>query len=121
MCRNGISLALAALAAACSDGTAGAAGPPSANRETIVAENAGDANEAGNGQGVANLPSSYGRSFATLDEYLEHLRLYAGPVDRPWYRKIGPDSYELVTTVTPRGERRTYTRAELMREFGFSR
>ena len=40
-----------------------------------------------NGDGVRNLPSSFGKSFATLDDYLEHLRIYAGPIDRPWYRE----------------------------------
>ena len=48
-----------------------------------------------------NLPFAHGRSFATLDEYLAHLRDRAGPVGQPWYRKVGADSYELVTTRAP--------------------
>ena len=78
-------------------------------------------NRAGEGQPVANLPSSFGRSFATLDEYLEHLRRYAGPVDRPWYREVRPGVYERVTTIVPRREPQTFTREQLMREFGFTR
>jgi hypothetical protein len=71
--------------------------------------------------GVANLPSSFGKSFATLDEYLEHLRQYAGPIDKPWYREIRLGVYELVTTMRPAPAPRTFTRAELMRQYGFSR
>jgi hypothetical protein len=71
--------------------------------------------------GVRGLPSSFGRSFATLDEYLEHLRNYAGPVDRPWYREVRPGVYELVTSMRPAPAPRTFTREELMRQFGFSR
>lgn len=71
--------------------------------------------------GLRNLPSSHGRSFASLDEYLEHLRRYAGPVDQPWYREIRPGGYELVTTMTPRPEPRIYTREQLLWEFGFTR
>jgi len=77
--------------------------------------------ESGETGGVRNLPSSFGNSFASLDEYLEHLRRYAGPVDQPWYRQIGPGEYELVTTMTPRPPRQVCTREQLMREFGFSR
>jgi hypothetical protein len=69
--------------------------------------------------GVSGLPSSFGRSFATLDEYLEHLRNYAGPVDLPWYREVRPGVYEEVTTITPAAAPKTYTREELMRKYGF--
>lgn len=75
----------------------------------------------GNGRPIANLPFAHGRSFTTLDAYLAHLRQYAGPVGQPWYRAIRPGVYELVTTIRPRGEPETYTRAALMERFGFSR
>lgn len=76
---------------------------------------------ANGGDGVPNLPSSFGRSFATLDEYLEHLRRYAGTIDQPWYREIRPGVYEYVTSMRPPRPPETYTREELMRKFGFSR
>jgi len=67
------------------------------------------------------LPNSFGRTFATLDEYLAHLRRYAGPIDLPYYREIRPGVYEQVTTIVPAPPRRTYTRAQLMAMFGFTR
>lgn len=71
--------------------------------------------------GVRGLPSSFGRAFATLDDYLEHLRLAAGPIDLPWYKEIRPGVYEYVTSIQPSATARTFTREELMREFGFTR
>lgn len=111
-------MALAGLAAGCADSPAGAgaAGAAQSRKETGAMEqgtNGGDA--------VRGLPSSFGRSFATLDEYLEHLRNYAGPVDQPWYRKVGSDSYELVTSQRPARAPQVFTREELMRKYGFTR
>src|SRR5215212_483194 len=83
-------LALAGLAAACSDRPAGADGAR-AKQETAKMEQ-----RTNGGDGVRDLPDSFGRSFATLDEYLEHLRNYAGPVDLPWYREVRPGVYEYV-------------------------
>lgn len=71
--------------------------------------------------GVRNLPSSFGKSFAALDDYLQHLRQYAGPIDLPWYREIRPGVYELVTTMRPAPVPRTFSREQLMRDYGFSR
>lgn len=74
------------------------------------------------GKARAGLPYAFGRSFRTLDEYLEHLRRRAGPMDLPWWRPIGPDRFERVTSRRmPSGRREQATRAELMRRFGFSR
>ena len=109
-------LVLAGLAAACSDRPAGAADGARGNRETARMEQGTNGTD-----GVRDLPSSFGRSFATLDDYLEHLRRYAGPVDQPWYREIRPGVYELVTTISPAPAPKLYTREELMREFGFTR
>ena len=81
-----------------------------------MTQNANDAE-----QPVRQLPFAHGRTFATLDEYLAHLRDRAGPVGQPWYRKVGTDTYELVTTRAPRGEPQIFTREQLMRRFGFSR
>lgn len=107
-------LALAGLAAGCAERPAGAADGPGKEAPRMEQGTNG-------AEGVRGLPSSFGRSFATLDEYLEHLRRYAGPVDQPWYRKTGPDSYEMVTTMQPAPPPQTYTRQELMRKFGFTR
>jgi len=60
--------------------------------------------------------------FATLDEYLEFLRARAG-IGMHWYREVAPGLYQLETT-NRHGEpprQRRFTRAELMRRFGFSR
>lgn len=109
-------LALAGLAAACSDRPAGAADGAQGNQETTRMGQGTNGTD-----GVRGLPSSFGRSFATLDAYLEHLRNYAGPIDQPWYREVRPGVYEYVTTMRPARASKTYTREELMRKFGFTR
>jgi hypothetical protein len=109
-------LALAGLAAACSDRPAGAADGAQGKKETARMEQGTNG-----GDGVRDLPSSFGRSFATLDEYLAHLRNNAGPIDLPWYREIRPGVYEYVTTMRPAPPSKTYTREELMRQYGFTR
>ena len=71
------------------------------------------------GEGVADLPYSWGKRFSSLEEYLEHLRCHAGPIDLPWWREVRPGLYERV--VRMRGaERETATREELMKRFGFT-
>lgn len=109
-------LVLAGLAAACTERTAGAAPPPAAKKESTMTEQA-----AGGQRPARQLPDSFGRTFASLDEYLAHLRRYAGPIDKPWYREIRPGVYERVTTLVPRRETQIYTRAQLMERFGFTR
>ena len=109
-------LALAALAAGCADRPADAADTARSSREKV-----GMAHGTNGGDGVRDLPSSFGKSFATLDDYLEHLRNYAGPVGQAWYRKAGPDSFELVTTVQPAPAPQIFTRDQLMRKYGFNR
>jgi len=112
-------LALAALATGCADRPAGAAEDGAPGTKENVAMEQGP--RSGDRDGVRDLPSSFGRSFATLDEYLEHLQRYAGPVDQPWYRQIRPGLYEYVTTIRPAPEPQTFTREELMRKYGFAR
>ena len=113
-------LALAGLAAGCADRPAGAADGAQGNREAARMEQGTNATD-----GVRGLPSSFGRSFATLDEYLEHLRNYAGPIDQPWYRQVRPGVYEYVTSLRSEegsgSPAKTYTREQLMRQFGFTR
>lgn len=65
------------------------------------------------------LPFGQGLSFATLDDYLAHLRR-RGAYDVPWYREVSPGVYELVAGRT-RGRPQRHTREELMRRFGFAR
>lgn len=65
--------------------------------------------------------------FATLDEYLDWLRLTQAPVDGPWYEEVRPGVYQLKTgnlrVLAPEGEAtpatQTFTREELERKFGF--
>lgn len=65
--------------------------------------------------------------FRSLDEYLAFLERTQGPVDGPWYREIRPGVYELVTGnlrvlgADPNAQKRTFTRQELMQQFGFTR
>ena len=78
-----------------------------------------DKRGASSGDGIGNLPFSHGKRFATLDEYLAHLKCYAAPIDQPWWREVRPGVYEHVKRM-PGAPRETATRAELMKRFGFS-
>lgn len=69
---------------------------------------------------VPNLPHARGKSFGSLDEYIEHLEKQ-GAIDLPYWRKLDPDSYIWVTSRVPAGPSERATRAELMRRYGFSR
>jgi len=66
------------------------------------------------------LPYGQGLSFATLDDYLAHLRR-RGAYDVPWYREVSPGVYELVSRRGPRAAPVRFTREELLRRFGFIR
>lgn len=70
--------------------------------------------------GRSGLPYAFGHSFASLDEYLVHLKRYASPIDLPWWREIGPDRFEHVRRMTG-VKNEVASRAELMRRFGFTR
>lgn len=71
---------------------------------------------------IAGLPGANGRSFATLDAYLAHLRAYGATIDRPWYREVRPNIYRLergnLRTLAPPP---TFTREQLERKFSFRR
>lgn len=112
----GTMLAVTGLTAGCAEGPAGEAEAAQARKERVRMEE-----PANGGKGVSGLPSSFGRSFATLDDYLAHLRDHAGPIDLPWYREVRPGVYEYVTGMRPAPPPKTYTREELMKAFGFSR
>lgn len=72
------------------------------------------------GQGIADLPFSYGKSFDTLDSYLAHLECHAAPIDQPWWREIRPGVFQEMTTATD-AKPRTATRSDLMKRYGFHR
>ena len=64
--------------------------------------------------------------FRNLDEYLAYLRKHQAPVDGPWYKEIRPGVFELQTgNLRILGEdgreKKTFTREELERKFGFTR
>ena len=97
---------------------------PARTNESAVAkmDEASKMDEAGRGEGVADLPYARGRRFRTLDDYLAHLR-QNGAIDLPWWREVAPGVYELQTSMrTLDGQRpERATREELMRRFGFTR
>lgn len=68
---------------------------------------------------VSGLPLAEGRSFRTLDEYLA-FRATLGAFDAPVYTEVRPGVYELWGGRRPPGATPpTFTRAELLAEFGF--
>jgi hypothetical protein len=71
----------------------------------------------------AQLPIN--QRFHSLDDYLAFLEKTQAPIDKPWYRQIRPGVYELQTgDFRPLGAeapKRTFTREELEKKFGFSR
>ena len=72
--------------------------------------------------GRAGLPYAFGKRFHTLSQYLMHLQNHAAPIDLPWWRRVGPDRFERVTTARmPKAGREVATRAELMQRYGFTR
>ena len=108
-------LAAALLASSCSDDAVSSAGAAAPSVETKM-----DTTPAA-GAPVAGLPFAGEQTFAPLDEYLAFLKK-AGEYDTPWYRELKPGLgiYERVTRM-PRGQRsQTFTRAELMKKYGFS-
>ena len=87
-----------------------------ASDEAAVAEPAANSDD---GDCVSQLPFSRGKTFCSLDEYLDHLEAL-GAVDLPWWREISPGVYEHVKRM-PEAEREIATRQELMERFGFKR
>lgn len=77
------------------------------------------------GTTVTNEQVPINQRFRNLDEYLAYLEQYEAPIDRAWYKEISPGIYELQTgnlrTLDGSDSKRTFTREELEREFGFSK
>jgi hypothetical protein len=90
------------------------------NPNDRAADKPGVARSDSEGLEVSNLPFARGRTFGSLDDYLEHLERQ-GAIDLPYWREIRPGLYEHVTTRQPRGEPERATRSELMERFGFTR
>lgn len=109
-----IAKALAWAAVAVSTACSGERAP--ASRATAAQEAAGMERT----PDASDLPYAQGRSFATLDDYLA-FRRERGAIDLPWYREARPGVYELVTRRGPGAPPKTFTRAELMRRYGFTR
>lgn len=77
------------------------------------------------GTNVTNHQVPINQRFRNLDEYLAHLERTQGPIDKPWYKEVRPGIYELQTgnlrLLGPGNEKRSFTRQELERKFGFSK
>jgi hypothetical protein len=101
-------------AAGCADQPAGAADGAKGRKERPIMEQG-----ANGADGVSGLP--FGKSFATLDDFLEHPVRDAGPIDQPWYRELRPGAQELVTARVPAGEPLIFTREQRMRGCGLTR
>ena len=72
------------------------------------------------GDGVSGLPMSQGLTFRTLDDYLAY-RATLGAFDAPYYTEIKPGLFELWGGRRPPGVTPpTFTRAQLLEEFGFT-
>lgn len=72
------------------------------------------------GDGVSGLPMAQGQTFRTLDDYLAY-RATLGAYDAPYYTEISPGLYELWGGRRPPGANPpTFTRAQLLKEFGFT-
>ena len=113
---NILILALSAtLTTACSASLTDPA-PAESNRQQAQTRMGNDVTDSG-------LPIS--KRFRSLDDYLAHLEQTQGPVDGPWYKEVSPGIYELQTggnlhLDVPSNEKRTFTRKELEKKFGFS-
>ena len=88
------------------------------------AERRGSAEAKPAGNIVTNAQLPINQRFANLDEYLAWLEKNQGPVDGPWYKRVGPNLYELQTgnlriLGQDGAEKKTFTREELERKFGF--
>ena len=94
-------------------------------RDPVPSDSSGQpaSKQMGNAVGDTNLPIS--KRFGTLDEYLAHLEQTQGPVDGPWYKEVSPGLFELQTgnlhLDVPAKGKRTFTREELEKKFGFSK
>jgi hypothetical protein len=75
------------------------------------------------GKTVTDKHVPISQQYRTLDEYLAYLERMQAPVDGPWYKQVRPGIYELQTgnlrVLGAEEGKRTFTREELERQFGF--
>lgn len=70
-------------------------------------------------RGVSELPYSQGRSFATLDEYLIHLKSL-GAIDISYYELMSDGKYHLKSAFPSKYPGPTvFTRRQLLEKYGF--
>lgn len=81
------------------------------------ASHGGGMTETGSTPKGAQAPA---QRFATLDDYLRFLKENSA-MDLPFYRPVGPDTYEYVTGRGQKLPRPQFTRKELMDKFGFEK
>lgn len=97
--------------------TPAAAAPPKETAPAVAP--AGHGASQGKGGGMAA-----NERFPNLDAYLAYLEKRSH-MDGPWYREVRPGVYELQTgnlkLPDGGGPKRTFTREELEKKFGFSR
>jgi len=111
-----VALAMALLASACSAALRDPA--PSDTDRRQASERMGN--------NVSDTNTPINKRFRTLDEYLAYLEQTQGPVDGPWYKEVSPGVFQLQTAGNlhldvPSKEKRTFTRQELEKKFGFSK
>jgi hypothetical protein len=81
----------------------------------------GGTDDAEAGKSISGLPYAEGRTFATLDDYLAHLK-ERSTIGVPHYVEVAPGVFVRQGQVAPRGEKPArMTREELRRQFGFDR
>lgn len=76
---------------------------------------------ASEGEPRMELPMAQGRTFDDLDSYLAY-RQELGAMDKPYYLLVGPELYQLIRGRALGGKPpELFTRAQLLKEFGFDR
>ena len=71
------------------------------------------------GQPMSELPFAQGKTFATLDEYLAHLKVL-GTMDLPYYEEVAPGRYQLISGRGSGQSPRFFTREQLLKKYGFA-
>jgi hypothetical protein len=102
----------------------GASAPACGSPVRVLDSSADGVAKKGQGAMVSDQSLPVNRRFKTLDAYLAYLEQYEAPIDKPWYKQVRPGIYELQTgnlriLGTEGEQKRTFTREDLERMFGF--